>query len=139
MDIQKPRVTITRCTVWCGVIAENIIGPYFFENDTRVMVNVDSHQYRTMVRYREQSRVVVPIRVRATAYTARETMTLLREIFGYRIISRFSNFNWPPRSPDLTFLWSYLKGKVYANKPRTIQRLKVNIREKKRGRCDLKF
>lgn len=74
----------------------------------------------------------------ATAHTARPTMALLREIFGDRIIiSRFSDFNWPPRSPDLTapdfFLWGYLKGKVYANKPRTIQQLKANIREEVRA------
>ena len=59
----------------------------------------------------------------ATAHTARPTMALLREFFGDRIISRFSDFGWPPRSSDLTapdfFLWGYLKGKMYANKPRT--------------------
>ena len=40
---------------------------------------------------------------------------------------------WPPRSPDLTppdyFLWGYLKGTVYQNKPRTIDALKPNITE----------
>jgi len=40
---------------------------------------------------------------------------------------------WPPRSPDLTppdyFLWGYLKGRVYQNKPRTIDALKANITE----------
>jgi len=38
---------------------------------------------------------------------------------------------WPPRSPDLTlphyFLWGYLKGRIYQNKPRTIDALKANI------------
>ena len=40
---------------------------------------------------------------------------------------------WPPRSPDLTqpdyFLWRYLKGRVYRNKPRTVDALKANIAE----------
>ena len=40
---------------------------------------------------------------------------------------------WPPRSPDLTppdyFLWGYLKGRVYQNKPQTIDALKANISE----------
>ena len=40
---------------------------------------------------------------------------------------------WPPRSPDLTppdyFLWGYLEGRVYRNKPRTIDPLKANITE----------
>ena len=37
------------------------------------------------------------------------------------------------RSPDLTapdfFLWGYLRGKVYANKTRTSQEVKANVRE----------
>jgi len=50
--------------------------------------------------------------------------------FGDRVISKGL---WPPRSPDLTppdyFLWGYLKGRVYQNKPRTIDALKANITE----------
>ena len=29
-------------------------------------------------------------------------MDMLREIFGERIISKNSDFPWPPRSPDIT-------------------------------------
>jgi hypothetical protein len=43
-----------------------------------------------------------------TANTARATMDL-RQLFVERIISRNSQINWPPRSPDLSapdyFLW----------------------------------
>ena len=52
-----------------------------------------------------------------------------QKFFDDRIISKAL---WPPRSPDLSppdfFLWSALKGKAYANKPRTIQELENNIR-----------
>jgi hypothetical protein len=52
-----------------------------------------------------------------------------RSFFGDRNISKDL---WPPRSPDLTppyfFLWGALKGKLYVNKPRTIQELETNIR-----------
>ncbi|KAJ4445889.1 hypothetical protein ANN_12575 [Periplaneta americana] len=38
---------------------------------------------------------------------------------------------WPPRSPDLTtpdfFLWGYLKDRVYATRPQTLEDLKHNI------------
>lgn len=48
------------------------------------------------------------------------------------MVSRFADFNWPSRSPDLTvpdfFLWGYLKERVYVNKPATIEQLKDNIR-----------
>ncbi|KAJ4447741.1 hypothetical protein ANN_09749 [Periplaneta americana] len=53
-------------------------------------------------------------------------------MFPGRIISRFGDIAWPPRSPDLTaadyFLRGYLKSRVYRNKPRTIIQLKQNIR-----------
>lgn len=55
-------------------------------------------------------------------------MHFLREFFGERIISKGL---WPPRSPDLTspdfFLWGYLKGRVYKNRPQTLDELKMNI------------
>jgi len=40
---------------------------------------------------------------------------------------------WPQRSPDLSacdfFLCGYLKSKVYVRKPRTVDDLKVSVRE----------
>jgi len=57
-------------------------------------------------------------------------MAEIQSFFGDWVISK--EF-WPPRLPDLTppdyFLWGYLKGKVYQNKPRTIGALKANITE----------
>jgi hypothetical protein len=67
----------------------------------------------------------------ATAHTARTSMALVRERFPLRVISRFGDINFPPRSPDLTvldfFLWGYLKAQVYATKPRNVQELKERI------------
>ena len=69
----------------------------------------------------------------ATARTARASMTVVRQMFPQHIVSRFGDVPWPPRSPDLTacdfFLWGYLKSKVYVRKPRTVDDLKVCIRE----------
>ena len=39
----------------------------------------------------------------AMAHTARGTLTKLREAFLGRLVSRFGNFSWPPRSPDLAY------------------------------------
>ena len=59
-------------------------------------------------------------------------MDLLKEFFGNRITSKNANFDWPPRSPDLTspdfFLWRYLKSKVYVNQSQSLRTLKTNIR-----------
>nr|CAI5865735.1 unnamed protein product [Callosobruchus analis] len=140
---ENPRVVHQRqlhplkCTVWCGVSSERIVGPYFFENEVGAAVTITSVQYRNMLDNFLRPAVANHPEIwfqqdGATAHTARDTMVLLQEIFGDRIISRRSNFNWPPRSPDLTapdfFLWSYLKEKVYVNKPQTIRQLKDNIR-----------
>jgi len=54
-------------------------------------------------------------------------------MFPQHVVSRFGDVPWPPRSPDLSacdfFLWGCLKSKVYVRKPRTVDYLKVSIRE----------
>ena len=58
---------------------------------------------------------------------------VLRPVFDDRIISRRADVVWPPRSCDLTPLDYYLGGaikdKCYADRPKTIDALKDNIRE----------
>jgi hypothetical protein len=69
----------------------------------------------------------------ATTHMARASMTV-RQMFPHHVVSRFGNVPWPPRSPNLSasnfILWGYLKSKVYIQKPRTVDNLKVSIREK---------
>jgi hypothetical protein len=52
-------------------------------------------------------------------------MTLLRHVFGDKIISKQI---WPPRSPDLTplnyYMWGAIKGAVYKGNPHTLLELK---------------
>jgi len=38
----------------------------------------------------------------ATAHTAVISIAALRRLFPQRVISRFGDVPWPPRSPDLT-------------------------------------
>ena len=128
-----------KVTVWCGITSARIIGPYFFEDDG-VTTTVTGNNYRQMLQ-----RYLLPQledlemhnmwfqQDGATPHTARETMTILREAFPGKVISRSGDVSWPPRSPDLTppdfFLWGYLKERVYINKPNTLSELKVNITE----------
>ena len=69
----------------------------------------------------------------ATAQTANESMTTVRNMFPGHLISRFGDVPWPPCSPDLStcdfFLWEYLKSCVYAHKPGTLNDLKEAIRQ----------
>jgi len=49
------------------------------------------------------------------------------------LISLRGDIGWPARSPDLTpcdfFFWGYLKAKVYARRPGTVEQLKEAIRQ----------
>jgi len=68
----------------------------------------------------------------APAHTAFETIQLLRERFGSRVISRSpdldENSHWPPRSCDLSILdfwmWNFVKFKVRRQNPQTVLELK---------------
>jgi len=66
----------------------------------------------------------------ATSHTSHAIMAEIQSFFGDRDISKGL---WPPRSPDLTppdySLRGYLKGRIYQNKPRTIDASKTNITE----------
>lgn len=137
--IQEQPMHPRRVTVWCGLWAGGVIGPYFFENAAGNVVTVNGVRYRNMITnflwpelhdmdlenmwFQQDG---------ATCHTGNETIDLLREKFPGRVISRRGDIDWPPRSCDLTpldyFLWGYVKGKVYADDPQTIDQLKDNIR-----------
>ena len=104
---------------WAG----GINGPYFFENEAGVAVSVNGLRYRSMINgflwadledldvkdvYFQQDG--------ATCHTSGETIDLLRGKFPDRVIFRNGDYNWPPRSCDLTplnfFRWGYVKDKV---------------------------
>ena len=38
-----------KTTVWCGLWAGGIIGPYFFKNDAGANVTVNGDRYRSMI------------------------------------------------------------------------------------------
>jgi len=71
-----------------------------------------------------------PIVDGATSHTSHASKAEIQSFFGDRVSSKGL---WPRRSPDLTppdySLCGYLKGRVYLNKPRTIDALKANITE----------
>ena len=134
--IQQRPLHPLRVTVWCGISADKIYGPYFFQDEDGNALTVNGERYRAMLENflfpeLDNTQEMWFQQDGATSHTARETMNLLRTVFGNRIVSRFGNVNWPSRSPDLTppdlFLWGYLKDRVYANKPQGLQQLKDNI------------
>ena len=138
MIFEKPLYP-RRVTVWCGFLTGGIIRPYFFLNEAGDSVSVNGLRYRIIIYkfllpesedmdmdgvYFQQDS--------ATCHTSRETIGLLREMFPGRVISRNGDCNWPPRPWDLTpsdfFLWGYVKDKVYADAPQSIQEIEEKIR-----------
>ena len=74
----------------------------------------------------------------APPHCSNRTLEYLRRYFPEdRLISRRTDFPWPPYSPDLNppdyFLWGYLKERIYANNPQTLAALKDNIRREIRN------
>jgi hypothetical protein len=61
------------------------------------------------------------------------TLHVVRHMFPGRVISRFGDIPWPPRSPDLStcdfILWGYPKSHVYAHNPLTLADLKETIKQ----------
>ena len=134
MIIEKPLYP-QRVTVWCDFGTGGIVGPYFFLYEARAAVSVNGLRYRTMINeflWPELEDMDVDDVYfqsdRATYHTSRETIGLLREKIPGRVISRNGDYNWPLRSCDLIpldfFLWGYVKDKVYADAPQSIQKLR---------------
>lgn len=131
-----------KVTVWCAVSTERIFGPYFFEDNGGNTVTVTSDRYVDML-----NNFFIPLLEEleidteqlyfqqdgATAHTADQSMTALRNVFENHLISRFGDISWPARSPDLSvcdfFLWGYLKFKVFQSRPRDLLELKQRIAE----------
>ena len=117
-----------------------VIGSYFFEDDRGMAVTVNAQRYVAMLQeffftcmHEDESDIqnVWFQQDAATAHIATVSMTVIREAFPGRLLSRNGDIPWPPRSPDLSrsdfFLWGYLKSKVYQGRPRTIPELKEAI------------
>ncbi|XP_065200387.1 uncharacterized protein LOC135842968 [Planococcus citri] len=133
MIIHEKPLHSAKLTVWMGVAKFGIVGPYVFDE------TVNGERYRKMLneflipelKRRHKYRVTWFQQDGATCHSATDTISLLREHFGHRIISLNTEISWPPRSPDFSacdfFLWGYLKSKVYQDDPRTLKQLLDNI------------
>lgn len=132
--------------VWCGIIGDRIIGPYFFD------------QTLTAIRFLEFLINDLPILLEDVPLATRRTMFLqldgcpahysinIRNHINGTVreswIRRGSLFPWPARSPDSTFLdfhlWGRLKDIVFQNPPTTRMdmenRIRNSIRQKSRLR-----
>jgi len=108
--------------VWAAMTADHVFGPYFFPAtvtaaDYAAVISeiffeelISKYGSATDVWFQQDG---------APAHTAVVTKELLRGFFDSRVISHGCDYEWPPRSPDLTpcdfYLWGIVKDMVYAN------------------------
>ena len=133
-----------KTNVWCGVLNDQVVGPYFFRE------NLNSEGYLRFLNTKIMEFLDnIPLETRhnlwyqcdgAPIHNARPVKERLLELFRGKVIGRNMEKYWPPRSPDLTpldfFLWGYLKQKVYKKRPfdnidhleRVIQDCVLNLR-----------
>jgi len=116
--------------VWCVMSRRSIIGPIFFDATITTAAYMDIFNTFVNQLYDEKLSIGYIQQDGATSHTSHASMAEIQSFFGDRVISKGL---WPRRSPHLTppdyFLWGYLKGRVYRNKPRTKDALKANITE----------
>ena len=128
-----------KCTAWCALSSEGIIGPCWFEDDDGNAVTVNQENYCNVIKKFTACLCLCHFDLKklwfqqdgATPHTAVETRKLLSEKFEDRLISLKAFHIWAPHSPDLSpldfFLWGYAKDNVYKNKPSSITKLKQEI------------
>ncbi|KAF7278229.1 hypothetical protein GWI33_008586 [Rhynchophorus ferrugineus] len=81
------RVEYIKTTVFCGIHAGNIIGPYFFENDKGVAITVTAEWYQDMIRNflvpEMEEQGLEDMRLQqdgATAHTAQIQLQMLQDV-----------------------------------------------------------
>lgn len=132
-----------KINVWCGIVRDIILGPYFFErtltgeiyliflqNEVIPSITARFPDYDDLTQFQ---RALFYQQDGAPPHYAAPVRAYLNQMFPNRWIGRRGPIEWPARSPDLTpldfFLWGYLKSKVYINRPNTLDELKIRIRE----------
>lgn len=107
-----------KVNVWCGMLYNRIVGPYFFNE------NLNQHNYLEMLQNfllpsleQEELGHIYFQQDGCPAHSTLQVREWLNLHFPDKWIGRFGPIHWPARSPDLTpmdfFLWGFLKQKVY--------------------------
>lgn len=122
--------------VWCGIIGDKLIGPYFIEG------TLNGEKYRNILQNElptlledlslEERRNMWFQHDGCPAHNSAVSREVLNRDYNGRWIGRGGPVHWPARSPDLTspdfFLWGFLKTKVYQQVSTTRENMIGRIR-----------
>lgn len=127
--------TVWGTNVWCGLIGNQLLGPYFYDGNLTAVMYLEFLQ-NVLQEFLED----LPLLLRQSLYFQQDgapahngiiVRNYLRETFNRRWIGTHGPVQWPPRSPDITpldfFLWGHLKTVVYKNPPLNLDDLKNKI------------
>ncbi|XP_051164458.1 uncharacterized protein LOC127283547 [Leptopilina boulardi] len=123
--------------VWCGVVGDLLIGPFFFDGHLNrdIYANFITNELPRLLTEagltQEQINRIYHQQDGAPPHRPEEVLNRIRVIFGDRIIALGAEREWPPRSPDLNVLdfhvWGQVKDYVYRVEIETIEQLRNRI------------
>lgn len=118
--------------VWCGLFKDRIIGPIIFDG------NLNGDRYYNMLHNDIHNLIQEGIEEEdfiwqqdgAPPHNVRIVTNYLNTVY-HEWFGKYGTTRWPPNSPDLTpldtFLWGYLKTNVYRNRPRTLEEIRNRV------------
>ena len=116
--------------MWAGIWAGGRIRPFEIEGRLTAVKYQNLLRDRVLPELGDLSRFWF-MQDGAPAHKARSSQSLLREVFGERVIAIGWTPEWAARSPDLTpcdfYLWGEMKNKVYRHIPTDINNLRTKI------------
>ena len=125
---------IPKINVWCGLMHNQIIGPFIFAESTiTANIYLDMLKHYVVPQLEEFQPRVVFQQDGAPPHWGLIVCDFVNETFPNRWIGRNGPTPWPPRSPDITpldfFLWGYVKDRVYRTPVRDVETLQSRIIE----------
>lgn len=124
----------TSVNVWCGIVNNRIIGPIFFNG------SLTGQRYLQFLQNEVENLLdELPLMVSqnliwqqdgAPPHAVRDVVNFLNYRYN-EWIGRNGTMRWPPNSPDITimdtFLWGHLKNVVYRHRCQNIEEVKIKI------------
>lgn len=126
-----------KINVFCGILNETIIGPFFFRenlNGERFLHFLNNNFWNAIEELPLLERLNLHVQLDgAPIHNTREVRHWLDQHFPQKWIGRQSTLiRWPPRSPDLTpldfYFWGRIKNIVYKTRPQNVDELCLRIR-----------